>query len=145
MAKGNSEVREGGGKRLEMKERVPRGSCWFGGAAPSLASLEGHGQFSPYDSGLPAGEGAGRTWKGPGLHLPGETCSEGGAHALVGAGWGGPRRCWRKTSSLCGEGRQAVTSAQTDVSLCLRWAEKSQRVALCVSGMPGPLNVILVG
>lgn len=36
-------------------------------------------------------------------------------------------------------------STDRDVLLCLRWAEKSQRVALCVSGMPGPLNVILVG
>ena len=61
MAKGNSEVREGSGKRLEMKEGVPRGNCWFGGAAPSLASLEGHGQVSPCDSGLPVGEAAGRT------------------------------------------------------------------------------------
>ena len=111
------------------------------------ASLEGHEQGSQCDSGLPAGEGADRTQKGPGFHLPGETCMEGGVHAAVKAGplGEGPQRRWLEASSLCGEGRQVVTSAQTDALLCMRWAEKSNRVALCVSGVPGPLNIILVG
>lgn len=107
------------------------------------ASQKGHGQSSPWDRRL-----------GPPKRVLPVTYPEDFAlregpatpGSELGRRLGGA--AWRQT--LCAEKGgsgdiSTITQDDTDVLLCLRWAERAQRASVCVLGVASSLNMTLVG